>query len=468
LKLFDVLAMAVCYAAASLALAPERSWRSVEEILAIRISLANVLLFAGFLVVWHVVLDASGVYRSMRLTRRADEIGGILRATAVGSAAIYLLSAIESVSLVDGEFLPVFFAAVSATTVASRLALRWMLGVARRRGRNLRHALVVGTNPRALAFVRKLEARPELGYRLVGFLDSREWDGSGEFERAGYPLIGGVGQLPEVLRRQVVDEVMVFLPIKSFYELGTRIVCQCEDQGIPVTFPSVLFPLRNSRVIADEEEADPVVTIATGSITGAGAGLKRLLDVVIASAVLVLLSPLLLAVALLVRATSPGPALFAQERVGLNKRRFRMLKFRTMVADAERRMSELEHLNEASGPVFKIRNDPRITPLGAFLRRTSIDELPQLLNVLKGDLSLVGPRPLPVRDYDGFDQDRHRRRFSVRPGITCLWQIGGRSDVSFERWMELDMQYIDSWSLWLDVKILFKTIPAVLRGTGAA
>jgi exopolysaccharide biosynthesis polyprenyl glycosylphosphotransferase len=215
-------------------------------------------------------------------------------------------------------------------------------------------------------------------------------------------------------------------------------------------------------------EWEPIATIATASITGPGAVAKRILDVVLAGVLLVVLAPVLVAVALLVKLTSPGPIFFVQERVGLGKRRFRMLKFRTMVADAERRIHELEHLNEASGPVFKIRNDPRLTPVGALLRKTSLDELPQLLNVVKGDLSLVGPRPLPVRDYEGFDQDRHRRRFSVRPGITCLWQIGGRSDVSFERWMELDMLYIDSWSLWLDLKILCKTIPVVLRGTGAA
>jgi lipopolysaccharide/colanic/teichoic acid biosynthesis glycosyltransferase len=159
---------------------------------------------------------------------------------------------------------------------------------------------------------------------------------------------------------------------------------------------------------------------------------------------------------------------FIQERVGLNKRRFRLYKFRTMVADAEERRREIEHLNEASGPVFKIRNDPRCTPVGKFLRKTSIDELPQLFNVLKGDMSLVGPRPLPVRDYQGFDQDWQRRRFSVRPGITCLWQINGRSSTPFEKWMELDMEYIDRWSLGLDFKILAKTIPAVLKGAGAA
>jgi lipopolysaccharide/colanic/teichoic acid biosynthesis glycosyltransferase len=159
---------------------------------------------------------------------------------------------------------------------------------------------------------------------------------------------------------------------------------------------------------------------------------------------------------------------FIQERVGLNKKRFHLYKFRTMVADAEERQREIEHLNEASGPVFKIRSDPRLTPAGKFLRKTSIDELPQLFNVLKGDMSLVGPRPLPVRDYQGFDQDWQRRRFSVRPGITCLWQINGRSSIPFEKWMELDMQYIDQWSLWMDFKILAKTIPVVLKGTGAA
>jgi lipopolysaccharide/colanic/teichoic acid biosynthesis glycosyltransferase len=157
-----------------------------------------------------------------------------------------------------------------------------------------------------------------------------------------------------------------------------------------------------------------------------------------------------------------------QKRVGLNKRRFPIYKFRTMVANAEEKIRELEHLNKVSGPVFKIDNDPRITPIGKLLRKTSVDELPQLLNVLKGDMSIVGPRPLPVRDYEGFNEDWHRRRFSVRPGITCLWQIAGRSSIPFEKWMELDMQYIDKWSLWLDLRIVLRTIPAVIRGTGAA
>ena len=180
-----------------------------------------------------------------------------------------------------------------------------------------------------------------------------------------------------------------------------------------------------------------------------------------------MLFPLFVLTACLIKLTSAGPVFFIQDRVGLNKRRFRLYKFRTMVADAEEKQAELEDLNEVSGPVFKIKDDPRITSFGNFLRKTSIDELPQLINVLKRDMSLVGPRPLPVLDYNGFDQDWHRRRFSVRPGITCLWQVKGRSSIPFEQWMQLDMEYIDTWSLWLDLKILTKTIPAVLQGSGA-
>jgi lipopolysaccharide/colanic/teichoic acid biosynthesis glycosyltransferase len=183
--------------------------------------------------------------------------------------------------------------------------------------------------------------------------------------------------------------------------------------------------------------------------------------------VLVPLAPIMLAAAVAIRLTSDGPAIYAQERYGHNRRRFRMFKFRTMVQDAEQLQASLESQNEASGPVFKIADDPRITPLGRFLRRTSIDELPQLFNVLRGDMSLVGPRPLPLRDVDRFTRTCDLRRFSVRPGVTCLWQISGRSGIGFDDWIRLDLQYIDRWSLLLDLRILVGTIPAGLRGTGA-
>jgi exopolysaccharide biosynthesis polyprenyl glycosylphosphotransferase len=194
---------------------------------------------------------------------------------------------------------------------------------------------------------------------------------------------------------------------------------------------------------------------------------KRAMDFIASLILLTILAPIFFLIALLIKLTSPEAAFFVQERIGLNKRRFRLYKFRTMIPGAEKKLAELEDLNEVSGPVFKIKNDPRITWIGKFLRKTSIDELPQLINVLKGDMSLVGPRPLPVRDYEGFDEDWHRRRFSVRPGITCLWQVNGRSDIPFDDWMKLDMQYIDNWSLWLDLKILAQTVPAVFKSSGA-
>jgi exopolysaccharide biosynthesis polyprenyl glycosylphosphotransferase len=210
------------------------------------------------------------------------------------------------------------------------------------------------------------------------------------------------------------------------------------------------------------------VTLSTGALKEWPVIIKRTLDFFLSLIVIIFTSPLFLFAALGIKFTSPGQIFFIQERIGLNKRKFRLYKFRTMVPDAEMLITELEHLNEVDGPAFKVKEDPRITPFGRFLRKTSIDELPQLLNVLKGDMSLVGPRPLPVRDYNGFNHDWQRRRFSVRPGITCLWQVNGRSNLSFNRWMELDMEYIDNWSLWLDLKIVAKTIPAVFKGQGAA
>jgi exopolysaccharide biosynthesis polyprenyl glycosylphosphotransferase len=192
------------------------------------------------------------------------------------------------------------------------------------------------------------------------------------------------------------------------------------------------------------------------------------MDVVGALILLVLLSPLLLGVALIIKLASPGPILFRQQRCGLNGQPFTMVKFRSMVSDAEQHKHELAVLNEMAGPVFKLTNDPRVTPIGRLLRRFSIDEFPQLLNVLRGEMSLVGPRPLPVEEVERFDDPAHRRRLSVKPGLTCLWQISGRNNVrDFKDWVRLDLEYIDHWSLWLDLKILCRTIPVVLAGTGA-
>jgi exopolysaccharide biosynthesis polyprenyl glycosylphosphotransferase len=225
--------------------------------------------------------------------------------------------------------------------------------------------------------------------------------------------------------------------------------------------------LQVAKSYVDELEGVPVVTIQSGPQDSWPLAAKRLIDVVGSLTLLVLLMPVFAAIALLIKMDTPGPVFFTQDRIGFNKRRFRLLKFRTMQVGADKQQQMLESLNEAKGPVFKIKDDPRVTRAGKFLRRFSIDELPQLLNVLKGDMSFVGPRPLPIRDVERIDVQWHKRRFSIKPGITCLWQVNGRSNIAFDDWVRLDLEYIDQWSLGLDVKILIKTIPAVFRGSGA-
>jgi exopolysaccharide biosynthesis polyprenyl glycosylphosphotransferase len=301
----------------------------------------------------------------------------------------------------------------------------------------------------------------------VGFAEDGRQGRGAAFHDGGYAVGTLLEELPAFLQANVVDEVLICLPVKSYYTQISAIIHLCEAQGITVRLSSDFFSLKLARSRAERFGSDTVVTIYTGAMTGFSVLVKRCIDVCVASLVLLGCAPIFLAVAFLIKVTSRGPVFFVQERVGLNKRRFKMYKFRTMVPGAEKLLQEIEHLNEVSGPVFKVKDDPRVTTIGRFLRRTSLDELPQILNVLKGDMSLVGPRPLPIRDYEGFDQDGHRRRFSVRPGMTCTWQVNGRSNIPFEQWMQLDLEYIDQWTLWLDLKILFKTLPAVFKKVGA-
>jgi exopolysaccharide biosynthesis polyprenyl glycosylphosphotransferase len=276
-----------------------------------------------------------------------------------------------------------------------------------------------------------------------------------------------VEQLNSMIADQPIDEVLVALPIDKYGPLVETIVRQCEEQGIIVRVRTDMSHLQVARSYVDELQGVPVMTVQSGPADSWQLLMKRVIDITGSAALLLALAPLFAIVALFIKFDSPGPILFAQERVGYNKRRFKVLKFRTMVAEAEKQQHVLEHLNEVAGPVFKIKKDPRITRVGAFLRRFSIDELPQLVNVLKGDMSLVGPRPLPVRDVARIDVSSHKRRFSIKPGITCLWQVNGRSNIGFDDWVRMDLDYIDKWSLGLDLLILMKTIPAVLRGPGA-
>lgn len=465
LKLFDLLVMAAAFILAAVPVS-HGGEASFADFLTMRIKVENFILFFGMLALWHILLASRGGYESQRLISKGDQAINIFQATSLGTLCITVLSSLFTIKMVTPAFLFAFWVIVTGLMVASRLLLRFFLEHIRRRGRNLNHVLIIGTNPRAVEFARKLEFRLESGYRVVGFVDV-PWSGFERFSESHYSLVCDFNGLADYLRHSVVDEVVIGLPMSSFNDRSLAIAALCELHGIVVRFLPWVFNLKVARLRAEDFEGDSLITLSTGPIDGWPVVCKRLLDFVLASILLIMFAPLLLVVAYFIKLTSKGPVFFTQERLGLNKRRFHIIKFRTMVVGAEKKQTELEHLNEVEGPVFKIKSDPRVTMVGKILRKTSIDELPQLFNVLRGEMSLVGPRPLPVRDYEGFDQDWHRRRFSVRPGLTCLWQISGRSSISFDRWMELDMQYIDGWSLWLDLKILAETIPAVVKGAGA-
>jgi exopolysaccharide biosynthesis polyprenyl glycosylphosphotransferase len=466
-KLYDLAVMSFSFGLAAILVAEQTGIASFADFLAIRVKVRNFVLFASFLVVWNITFRLFGLYDSRRLSGKKDEVLDIVKATTFAAGSVCIAAFLFRLKIVTPLFVLALWFISSATFVSSRLVARYLLSQVRVRGRNLREMLIVGTNPRAVLFARKIQAKPTLGYRVLGFVD-QEWEGMEEFRKGGYPLASDFERFPFLLRERAVDEVVLALPMKSLYLQASRVAALCEEQGVVVRVLSNVFNLRLARPKGGEFEGEAVTTFCTGSPEDWQHLFKRTLDIVAPLVATLILSPLFLLAAFLIKLTSQGPVFFVQERVGLNKKRFHLYKFRTMVADAEERQQEIEHLNEASGPVFKVKNDPRITRVGKFLRKTSIDELPQLFNVLKGDMSLVGPRPLPVRDYRGFNQDWQRRRFSVRPGITCLWQINGRNSIPFEKWMELDMKYIDEWSLWMDFKILAKTIPVVLKGTGAA
>jgi exopolysaccharide biosynthesis polyprenyl glycosylphosphotransferase len=466
LKLFDTTLMLVSFGFSTLVVSSNVEVSSFESLLVMRVRLPNLAIFIGFMIAWHMIFSFFKLYQSRRLSSVHEEVADIIKATAAGAAVLLLGALVFNIRLVTPTFLASFWASTTSCLMLSRLALRFLLRQIRSRGRNLRNVIIAGTNSRALAFAKKIESSTDLGYMLKGFVDDEVKNK--EIGTGRYSLVARLDNLPEFLRRNVVDEVVIALPIKSYYAQAASIVATCEEQGIMARCLSDLFNVHIAKTEAELIDGQAITTISTSSPGELALFVKRLVDILGSSVLLLLASPLLLLAAGLIKASSRGPAFFTQDRLGINKHLFKLIKFRTMVSDAEKKIHELEYLNEVKGPVFKIKNDPRITGIGKYLRKTSIDELPQLFNVLKGDMSLVGPRPLPVRDYNGFNEDWHRRRFSVRPGITCLWQCKGRNNVSFDRWMQMDMEYIDTWSLGLDVKILLMTIPAVVRGSGAA
>jgi exopolysaccharide biosynthesis polyprenyl glycosylphosphotransferase len=418
--------------------------------------------------IWILVGLLAGVYRDIKEEelRRAftDPLKVALGATVALFAATYAVK-FEYLS----RLLLILYAGTNLVAATLfRLVARRYAGPLRRSLAGLRGFLLVGDGPEVIEIARTIEAHETHGMRLVGFvrtgaslpalLEQSPLRGS-------HPIFD-LTQLPELLRRQVIDEV-IFAITKEDLERLEEAFRVCEVEGVKSRVLLTFFPYEMSKVYLEHLGEKPLLTFATTPENEYLLLLKRVLDFVLALVLLVLLSPLMALLGLLIRLTSGSPVLFRQTRCGLGGRKFTLYKFRSMRPDADLGREELAALNEVDGPVFKITHDPRCTPIGRFMRKFSLDEFPQLLNIVKGDMSFVGPRPPLPEEVEKYERWQ-RRRLRMLPGLTCLWALEGRSRLSFRRWMELDLDYIDHWSLALDCKILLKTVPIVLLGRGAS
>lgn len=420
-------------------------------------------------------LALNGVYNSQRMRTRTRDMArriavASLEATLVLMAIAFTLKR-DTTSRPFMLILPfvLFTLLILKTWIVRRALMR-----VRRQGYNYRSVILIGSGRTLTDLAATITGHPIWGLKIEGLITDRPECQGEAFDPAavpeaalGAPVLADLGRAPDVLWRTPVDEV-IFVPEAAPLAQLRPLLEICEEMGVRAHLPLNFYDARIAHPIIDRFDDLPVLSYWPTQVIGPALLFKYAFDRVAAAAALLALGPVLLGAALAIRLTSKrgAPVFFSQTRCGLNGRLFTLWKFRSMVVGAEARRDELEGLNEQAGPVFKMRRDPRVTAVGHWLRKFSLDELPQLWNVLKGDMSLVGPRPpLPgeVARYDRWQ----RRRLSMKPGITCLWQVMGRNTLSFETWMKLDLQYIDQWSLWTDFKILARTIYVVLTGYGA-
>ncbi len=421
------------------------------------------LLLILILPIWGLMLSAVGFYRSHRTLPLGEEIWGAMKAAFGGTALLALAVYGLRLEFVSRFFLVIFGIVNFTFLTTEKIALRLTSRYVRARGFNFRTVLLVGTGRKAVQLADLLEGRPYWGFKVLGYLED---DNGGEIRHdARWICQGKLADLETVLMREVVDE-LVFVIEKGKLQEYEQALLVAERHGVRAHISLDIFPHVLARPILEELEGIPLLSFTTTPSNPAQLVVKRAIDLVVSLVLFGLTLPVQLLAALGIKLSSAGPVYFRQTRCGLNGRHFTLLKFRTMYDGAEDHREEIFHLNEMTGPVFKISKDPRLTPVGRLLRRLSIDELPQLWNVIRGDMSLVGPRP-PLPEEVALYEPWQHRRLSMAPGITCLWQVSGRNEVDFDRWMALDLKYIDTWSPMLDLKILLKTVPAVLSGRGA-
>ncbi|MFN2441737.1 MAG: sugar transferase [Thermoanaerobaculia bacterium] len=422
------------------------------------------------LIVWSLLFFSHHSYHSHRTVPIVRELRDVLHIALLGTALVATVAYLVPLTLLSRSWFALFAFFSALLLMLNRIAIRVLARYVRSKGMNYRTILVVGTGRRAREIVSLIERHPYWGYKVLGFITDGHRMPNGWGSK--YRIHGGFEDLRRLIETGIpgqsvgIDEI-VFAVTRRKLDALRSVFLLCEEVGIRTRVAMNFFPNRVARVELEDLEGIPFMTFTTTPSNETQLAMKRFLDILIATTVLILSLPVLVVAALAIRMGSPGSVLFRQERLGLNGRIFTLYKFRTMIADAHRMRGEIEHLNEMNGPVFKSSNDPRVTRVGRILRKFSLDEIPQLWNVLRGDMSLVGPRP-PLPEEVWAYERWQRRRLSMKPGLTCLWQVSGRNQVDFDRWMEMDLQYIDSWSPSLDFKILLRTIPAVLSGRGAS
>ena len=407
----------------------------------------------------------AGVYSSLYAGDRPQVLGGTLKQALLAAPALlaflYLLNLEVPVSRL---LLALFFAYLATLQVAQRLLAERFLPEVRRALGAVTSVVVVGEGDRALALARAVDDSDRHGLELLAVVSCGDEIGPVASLSRDY-RVRTVGEMPAMLESEAIDEVLFAVSSSRLRSLEGVFVL-CDEHGIKTRVAADFFPHVHSRMHFDRLGGRPMLTFSIAPADHLQLLVKRCLDVLGAGACLLLLSVPMAVVAVMVKLTSPGPALFRQPRCGLNGRLFTCYKFRSMVEGAESLREEVRHLNEKDGPAFKVRNDPRLTPIGRFLRRFSIDEWPQFWNILRGEMSFVGPRPA-IPSEVGQYETWQRRRLRMRPGLTCLWAIRGRDQVDFDSWMQMDLEYIDNWSLLLDLRILVLTVPVVVAGSGA-
>jgi len=412
---------------------------------------------------WCLTLYANGMYQSLRTRTYLEIFWAVIKSATITFLLLGTFIFLLKLQFMSRLFFLIFFGLTFLFIWLEKTAIFMSAHYVRRQGLNTRRLLIVGTGKRAIDFIRKADQHPEWGFEILGAIDDEP--GRGVQKVGRLEVVGALYDIPRIFHRDAVDEVVFLVPRSRLNSLQGAID-NCETEGVVVTVAVDLFDTKLARSSVTELDGLPLLRFKTTHAKEWELLIKRLFDFAASGLGIFVLSPFFLILAILIKMTSKGPVFFKQDRLGLSGRKFTLYKFRTMRMGAQGALNDVTDLNDMTTPEFRDKKTRWITPVGRFMRKFSLDELPQLFNVFVGHMSIVGPRPTVPDEVERY-KTWQRRRFSMKPGITCLWQVNGRNNIAFEDWMKLDLEYLDNWSLWLDVKIMLKTVPVVLFGIGA-